>query len=161
MSNTTNKFLIGLISNKGQWIGEETLFQTKGQSDYNGPLAKSYSIIAKTKVVALEIRRSEFLSQLNSKEFMDKIKRNILERKIWVNQRFKECSFRSNEIQKMDKRCQKYDENLLEFTKKFPQATSHALTNFRRNHFREVQELEEEATFLSARGKYAVTMNHF
>ncbi len=130
MSRTLNTFQIGIISNKGEWMGEES-FMPKS-------LPYEYSIVAKTRVVALEIRRSEFLNQLNTKEFMMKFKKSVAERKAWINQRFKECSLRSTEVLQMNKSSHKYEENLTEYSKKFPQATNNALTNFRRNYFKDL-----------------------
>jgi len=139
MSDTLNSFQIALVG-PGQWIGEDILF-TKGSTH-------SYTVQALTNVSIYEISKQELIAKF-PQEFTDKFIKLIFAKYKWLKERCLEISCSSKEISNLHPKSLFLDENLAEFTRKYPNTTKSTLMKIRNKFI--IQKSKEISPKISGR----------
>ncbi len=126
LSPSINTLNFGLLESK-QWAGEERLLKNDDQ-----PF--EYSIIANTFVKAYEISKFDARKKLPTELMMFLVKL-VEQRYKWIEQRTRYLVEKSRAVATMDPSNEKYDENLLETSKRYPAASSYVINNIRKKYF--------------------------
>ncbi len=127
MSLSTNIYQLRTVSEK-EWLGEETLLCEKGTT-----FCYEYSVIARTKVIALEITR-ENLKKFPS-SLLEWFTKNAQNKNNWHGERKAELAASIGKIYNMDPLTSFLDEALVQVTKKFPQASPQLTTQLHKHNF--------------------------
>ena len=127
MSLSVNISKLTSIGEK-EWIGEEILIMDE-TPDY----CYDYSVIAKTKVVLLEISKDKI--KKFPIEILDWFKRSAHYKLEWIKERKFTLSKSVKKIYKMDPLSPFLDEALRQVTKRFPQATPQLTNEIHKQHF--------------------------
>jgi len=120
LSRTMNKLQFQILE-KNQWVAEERILRKKDEPC-------DYSVIAKTKIKAYSITKSDAIKKL-PKELLSSLMEMVKQKTKWKQDRTKSIVNTSVDIAQMDPSKAKYDEKLAKIRKKFPAATPNALIN--------------------------------
>jgi len=135
MSLSTNIYQLRTISER-EWFGEETLLM-----DEMPTFKYEYSVLARTKVIALEISRENM--KKFPRDLLEWFKGNAYNKTAWHNERKIELAESIGKIYHMDPMKNFLDEALLQVTKKFPQASPSLTTQIHKYNFLSQEDMSE------------------
>ena len=150
MSLSTNTYQLRTVAER-EWFGEEILLAEEMPN-----LKFEYSVIARTKVVALEITK-ENLRKFPT-DLLDWFKKNARNKTTWHNERKMELADSITKIYHMDPLTNFLDEAFEQVIKKFPQATPQLTSQLHKHNFLSEEDddlvlVEEQLKEVSAKSK--------
>lgn len=135
MSLSVNTFQLRTVNEK-EWFGEEVLLM-----ESNPNIKFEYSVVSKTKVVALEIAKE------NLKKFpanlLEWFRKNAKDKMAWHKKRKDELANSIGKIYHMDPMTNFLDEAFNQVSKKFPQANTQLTSQIHKQNFLNEEALQE------------------